>query len=43
MSLSGPAERFSGGRTTGLVEAMRRVGEAFGAGSPTPRAGQNID
>jgi|EndMetStandDraft_8_1072994.scaffolds.fasta_scaffold21504_3 IclR family acetate operon transcriptional repressor len=34
MSVSGPAERFAGGRTAGLVEAMQRVGNAFGAGSP---------
>jgi hypothetical protein len=34
MSVSGPAERFAGGRTAGLVEAMQRVAHAFGAGSP---------
>jgi IclR family acetate operon transcriptional repressor len=34
LSLSGPADRFGGGRVEGLVEAMRRVGQAFGAGSP---------
>ena len=34
MSVSGPAERFAGGRTDGLVEAMQRVGHAFGTGSP---------
>ena len=32
MSVSGPAERFAGGRTAGLVEAMQRVGRAFGSG-----------
>jgi IclR family transcriptional regulator, acetate operon repressor len=34
MSVSGPAERFAGGRTAGLVEAMQRVAYAFGTGSP---------
>lgn len=34
MSLSGPAERFAGRRTRGLVEAMQQVGRAFGAGEP---------
>jgi IclR family transcriptional regulator, acetate operon repressor len=34
MSVSGPAERFAGGRTAGLVEAMQRVAHAFGTGSP---------
>jgi IclR family acetate operon transcriptional repressor len=38
MSLSGPADRFAGGRTDGLVEAMQRVGRAFGAGSPPQQA-----
>jgi IclR family transcriptional regulator, acetate operon repressor len=31
LSLSGPVERFAGGRTAGLVEAMRRVAAAFAA------------
>jgi IclR family transcriptional regulator, acetate operon repressor len=34
ISVSGPAERFAGGRTAGLVEAMQRLGYEFGAGSP---------
>jgi IclR family acetate operon transcriptional repressor len=34
ISVSGPAERFAGGGTAGLVAAMQRVGNAFGAGSP---------
>ena len=34
MSLSGPSDRFAGGRTEGLVEAMQHVGRAFGTGSP---------
>jgi IclR family acetate operon transcriptional repressor len=38
MSLSGPAERFSGGRAPGLVEAMTRVARAFGEGSPAQQA-----
>jgi IclR family acetate operon transcriptional repressor len=32
LSLSGPAERFAGGRTAGLVEAMQRVSRAFADG-----------
>src|SRR3954469_15504036 len=31
LSLSGPVERFAGGRTAGLVEAMQRVAAAFAA------------
>lgn len=31
ISLSGPAERFNGGRTPGLVEAMERVAQRFAA------------
>jgi IclR family acetate operon transcriptional repressor len=38
MSLSGPADRFAGGRVEGLVEAMQRVGRAFGSGSPPQEA-----
>jgi len=30
MSLSGPADRFAGGRTDGLVAAMQQIGRAFG-------------
>ncbi len=33
MSLSGPADRFAGGRTEGLVAQMQRIGQAFGAGA----------
>jgi len=32
LSLSGPAERFAGGRTEGLVEEMQRVARAFADG-----------
>ena len=32
LSLSGPADRFAGGRTEGLVEAMQRVARAFADG-----------
>jgi IclR family transcriptional regulator, acetate operon repressor len=31
LSLSGPADRFAGGRDLDMVEQMRRVGHAFGA------------
>jgi len=34
MSVSGPAERFAGGRTAGLVEDMQRLAQAFGTGAP---------
>jgi IclR family acetate operon transcriptional repressor len=34
MSVSGPAERFAGGRTAGLVGAMQRIAHAFGSGAP---------
>lgn len=34
ISVSGPAERFAGCRTEGLVEAMQRVGRALGSGEP---------
>lgn len=40
MSLSGPSERFAGGRTAGLVEAMQGVGRAFGAGEPAVSTGR---
>ena len=33
MSLSGPADRFAGGRTDGLVAEMQRIGQEFGAGT----------
>ena len=29
LSLSGPADRFAGGRTAGLVEEMQRIALAF--------------
>ncbi|WP_180935433.1 IclR family transcriptional regulator [Nocardioides ungokensis] len=32
LSLSGPADRFAGGRTAGLVEEMQRVARAFADG-----------
>ncbi len=32
MSVSGPAERFAGGRTAGLVAAMQQIAHAFGTG-----------
>jgi IclR family transcriptional regulator, acetate operon repressor len=32
LSLSGPADRFAGGRDQAMVEQMRRIGHAFGAG-----------
>jgi IclR family acetate operon transcriptional repressor len=42
MSLSGPADRFAGGRVAGLVEAMRHVGQAFGTGSPPQQVADRV-
>jgi IclR family acetate operon transcriptional repressor len=42
LSVSGPADRFAGGRTDGLVEAMVHVGRAFGTGSPPQRAADRV-